>query len=53
MSHLIAGIDESMRPNAYLLCATVVSTADRRHLQVALHGLSEDSRGRTLRGLPT
>src|SRR5262245_27432000 len=28
-----------MRPDVYLLCATVVSTADRRNLQVALRGL--------------
>ncbi len=39
MSHLTAGIDESKRPNAYLLCATVVSPAARRNMQLALRGL--------------
>ena len=39
MSHLIAGIDESLRPRNYLLCATVVSTADRGNVAQVLRGL--------------
>lgn len=39
MSHLIAGIDESVRPNRYLLCATVVSTADRADVRQALRAM--------------
>ena len=39
MSHLIAGIDESLRPRNYLLCATVVSTADRGNVSQVLRGL--------------
>lgn len=39
MSHLIAAIDESLRPNTYLMCATVASTADRVHIAHSLRAL--------------
>jgi hypothetical protein len=39
MSHLIAAIDESMRSNCYLMCATVASTNDRPHLRQLLRAL--------------
>lgn len=39
MSYLIAVIDESMRTNSYLMCATVASTSDVVHLRQALRVL--------------
>ena len=39
MSYLIAAIDESVRPGQYLLCATVVSTADRANIRQSLRAL--------------
>lgn len=39
MSHLIAGIDESVRPNRYLLCAVVASTNDRHNVRQILRRL--------------
>jgi hypothetical protein len=39
MSHLIAGIDESLRPGNYLLCAAVISTDDRSNMRQILRGL--------------